>query len=153
MVRRLTIDLGLFEEIVAVVDPFLEKERLETFKRTIGWVEEKLGERAEQGRANITRWTVYEYAFRVVDEVRDSSSRCKYVLNICKPISLHNFRHEVLVDFLHTMSAQCQRPHVIKRLGNALIVHVVGAANDAWVDAGTFEAELDLLALVLGLTI
>ena len=153
LIRWLAVDLRLLEEIVAVVNPLLVKECLEAFKRTIGWVEEKLGERAEQRRAHISRRTVYEYAFRVVDEVRDSTSRRKYILNIGKPIGLHNLRHQVLVDFLHAVSAQRQRPHVIERLGDALIVHIVGAAHDAWVDARAFEAELYLLALVLGLTI
>ena len=70
-----------------------------------------------------------------------------------EPVRFHNLGHQVLLHLFHPVSAQGQRPHLIERLGNASIVHIVGAPNDAWVDAGAFKAELDRLTLVLSLSV
>ena len=53
LTARLTDDLRLLQEVVAIIDPLLKDQYSEALESAVEGVKEKLGKGAEQGRANI----------------------------------------------------------------------------------------------------
>ena len=69
---------------------------------------------------------------------------------ICTVIQL-NVRPKVkiLVNFIHTVPAKSQLPHVVEGLSHAGIVHTIGLSYDIGIHARALEAKLKRLTLVL----
>ena len=91
---------------MSVVDPFLEDKNTEAFEGAIEWLKLNLGQTTQQWCASTSRRTVDQYIlFAVSDTVNNSLCSIQDALDLSKPLSLDNFRHELIVLFL-SMSSQ-----------------------------------------------